>query len=93
MHHIDTKSVASTNKTAPSMPLSMARPGEAVALVDVRGGVGLRRRLAEMGLGPGSHCTVETTGRPGPVVIRVKGSRLILGYGMAHRLFVRPVQP
>ena len=76
----------------PVMPLAMARPGEMVELVDVRGGRGLQRRLAEMGLGPGSPFTVETSGRPGPFVIRVKGSRLILGHGMVTRIFVRPVR-
>ena len=76
----------------PLMPLAMVRPGETVELVDVRGGLGLQRRLAEMGLGPGSRFTVETSGRPGPFVIRVKGSRLILGHGMVTRVFVRPVQ-
>ena len=76
----------------PLMPLAMARPGETVELVDVRGGLGLQRRLAEMGLGPGSRFTVETSGRPGPFVIRVKGSRLILGHGMVTRVFIRPVQ-
>jgi Fe2+ transport system protein FeoA len=76
----------------PVMPLAMARPGETVELVDVRGGLGLQRRLAEMGLGPGSRFTVETSGRPGPFVIHVKGSRLILGHGMVVRVFVRPVR-
>ena len=76
----------------PRMPLAMARPGETVELVDVRGGLGLQRRLAEMGLGPGSRFTVDTSGRPGPFVIRVKGSRLILGHGMVARVFVRPVR-
>jgi Fe2+ transport system protein FeoA len=74
------------------MPLAMARPGETVELVDVHGGLGLQRRLAEMGLGPGSRFAVETSGRPGPFVIRVKGSRLILGHGMVTRVFVRPVE-
>ena len=33
----------------PVMPLAMARPGETVELVEVRSGLGLQRRLAEMG--------------------------------------------
>jgi len=60
--------------------------------VDVRGGRGLHRRLAEMGLGPGSRFVVETSGRPGPFIIRVKGSRLVLGHGMVTRVFVRSVR-
>ena len=74
----------------PLMPLAMARPGQTVYLVDVRGGLGLQRRLAEMGLGPGSRFTVQTSGRPGPFIISLKGSRLILGHGMVGRMFVRP---
>lgn len=74
------------------MPLTMVGPRETVELVDVRGGRGLRRRLAEMGLGPGSRFQIETQGRPGPFVISVRGSRLVLGHGMVGRVFVRPVR-
>mgnify|MGYP000007181025 CR=1 FL=1 len=73
------------------MPLAMARSGETLELVNVRGGLGLQHRLAEMGLGPGSRFVVETSGRPGPFVIRVKGSRLILGHGMVTKVFVRSI--
>jgi len=73
----------------PLMPLSCARPGETVEMVTCRGGLGLQRRLAEMGLGAGSRFVVETSGRQGPCVIVVKGARLILGHGMVGRLFVR----
>ncbi|MDI6775490.1 MAG: FeoA family protein [Verrucomicrobiota bacterium] len=72
------------------MPLAIAGSGETLELVDVHGGLGLRRRLAEMGLGPGSRFTVETCGRPGPFVIRVKDSRLILGQSTVSRIFARP---
>jgi Fur family ferric uptake transcriptional regulator len=77
----------------PRIPLALARPGESVELVAVRGGAGLQRRLAEMGLGKGSRFAVETGGRRGPFVVRVKGSRLIPGYGMVTRIFVCPVPP
>jgi len=73
------------------MPLALARPGETVELVDVRGGRGLQRRLAEIGLRPGSRFWVESSSRPGPFIISVKGARLILGQGMVRRVFVRPV--
>jgi Fe2+ transport system protein FeoA len=73
------------------MPLSKARAGEVVELVDVRGGADLRRRLAEMGLGTGSRLTVETDGRRGPCIVQVLGSRVILGHGMVSRMLVHPV--
>ena len=70
------------------MPLSMAPPGEVVQVVAVRAGWGLQRRLAEMGLNPGVKVRVLNSQRPGPVVIDVRGSRLALGQGVAHKIMV-----
>lgn len=70
------------------MPLSMAPPGEVVQVVAVRAGWGLQRRLAEMGLNPGVEVRVLNSQRPGPVVIDVRGSRLALGQGVAHKIMV-----
>lgn len=75
----------------PMMPLSMATPGQEVRLVAVRGGWGIRRRLAEMGLTPGETLRVIQSGPSGPLVIAVRGFRLALGRGMAHRIEVEPV--
>ena len=70
------------------MPLSMATQGEIVQVVVVRAGWGLQRRLAEMGLNPGVKIRVLNSQRPGPVVIDVRGSRLALGQGVAHKIMV-----
>ena len=70
------------------MPLSMVTPSEVVQVVAVRAGWGLQRRLAEMGLNPGVTVRVLNSQRPGPVVIDVRGSRLALGQGVAHRIMV-----
>lgn len=70
------------------MPLSMVSPGEVVQVVAVRAGWGLQRRLAEMGLNPGVKVRVMNSQRPGPVVIDVRGSRLALGQGVAHKIMV-----
>jgi len=70
------------------MPLSMATQGEVVQVVTVRAGWGLQRRLAEMGLNPGVKVRVMNSQRPGPVVIDVRGSRLALGQGVAHKIMV-----
>ena len=78
-----------THDDGDAMPLVQARAGETVRLVRVRGGLGLQRRLAEMGLTPGSDFRIERVGRPGPCVVFVKGSRLILGHGVVQRVLVR----
>ena len=70
------------------MPLSMVSPGVTVEVVAVRTGWGLQRRLADLGLTPGVRVRVVSSGRPGPVVLDVRGSRLALGYGVAHKIMV-----
>ncbi len=70
------------------MPLAMASPGEVVRIADVRGGRGLTRRLADMGLLPGTVIRVINSQMRGPVVVEVKGTRLALGHGMAHKILV-----
>jgi ferrous iron transport protein A len=70
------------------LPLSMASPGDTVEVATFKGGWGLQRRLADLGLTPGVKVRVISGGKPGPVVIDVRGSRLALGYGVAHKIIV-----
>lgn len=75
---------------APGMPLLLASAGQEVELAAVRGGRQLQHRLAEMGLTPGVRLRVVTKGSPGPLIVSVKGVRMVLGQGMAARIHVRP---
>lgn len=74
-----------------TMPLELAAAGQEVELVNVAGGRSLQHRLAEMGLTPGVRFRVISRGRPGPIIILLKGSRLMLGRGMIHRVTVAPM--
>ena len=69
-------------------PLSTVKRGEIVTVVSVEAGRGLKGRLAAMGLLPNEQITVVNNGYPGPFVITVKGTKVILGRGMAHRIMV-----
>ncbi len=69
--------------------LSRAEPGETVTVAALRAGWGLQRRLADLGLTPGASVRVISSGRPGQVVIEVRGSRLALGRGVAAKVMVR----
>ena len=71
------------------MPLAMVSPGEMVTVVDVRAGRGLQRRLADMGLVPGTTLKVINGHAPGPIIIDLRGSRLVLGHGMAQKIMVK----
>ena len=75
----------------PAMPLMQTSQGQTVRLVEIRGGRRLQHRLAEMGLTPDVAFTIINHGHPGPFIIQIKDTRLVLGRGMTHRIFVRPV--
>ena len=77
--------------SAPTMPLMMAGEGQNVRLVGVLGGRGLARRLAEMGLTRGTPMRIVAQGRPGPFIVQVGASKLVLGRGMIHRILVTPL--
>lgn len=69
-------------------PLSKVRAGETVKLVGIEAGRGLNSRLASMGLVPNVKITVVNNSQPGPFVINVKGSKVILGRGMANKIMI-----
>jgi ferrous iron transport protein A len=69
-------------------PLSVVRSGEKVRLASIEAGRGLNSRLISMGLVPNVEITVVSNNHPGPFVISVKGSKMMLGRGMAHKIMV-----
>ena len=73
--------------------LSRTAAGEIVTVSAVRAGWGLQRRLADLGLTPGVNIKVISCGRPGQVVIEVRGSRLALGHGIASKIMVQASGP
>jgi ferrous iron transport protein A len=70
------------------MPLAMVPPGEAVTVADIRAGHGLARRLADMGLTPGTVLKVIGGQGAGPTLIDIRGARLVLGFGIAQKILV-----
>ncbi len=69
-------------------PLSTIRAGQTVTIASIQAGRGLNSRLASMGLVHGTKITVVNNDRPGPFVISIKGSKMMLGRGMAHKIMV-----
>ena len=70
------------------MPLTMVTEGARAILRSVEGGRQLRGRLAALGLLPGTELEVIQNSGHGPFVIAVKGSRIVIGRGMADRIAV-----
>jgi len=63
--------------------------GTKVRLFEIEAGQTLKARLAAMGLLPGVQFTVINNGHPGPLIINLKGCRIVLGRGMAAKIFVK----
>lgn len=74
------------------MPLTMVSPGERVRMITVQGGHTVRKRLADLGLTPGTILKVIQANAHGPLIVAVKNdARLALGRGMAHKIQVELV--
>jgi len=66
----------------------MVSMGKRVRLVSISGGRRLRARLAELGLVSGVEIDVINNALHGPFIVGVKGSRVVLGRGMAFKIMV-----
>jgi len=71
------------------IPLSQITQGQTVKLVKINAGRGLRMRLASMGILPDVKITVVNNRNPGPFMINVKGTKVMLGRGMADKILVQ----
>ncbi|MHC4759290.1 MAG: FeoA family protein [Planctomycetota bacterium] len=69
--------------------LSTISDGQKVTLVSIDAGRGLKSRLASMGLLPNTEITVISNKHPGPFMISVKKTKMMLGRGMAEKILVR----
>ena len=70
------------------MVLSMVDQGKEVTLARINGGRCMKSKLYDMGLVPGAAFTVLSRNGGGPVMLRVKDSRLAIGRGMAQKIIV-----
>ncbi|UCD91608.1 MAG: metal-dependent transcriptional regulator [Methanobacteriota archaeon] len=72
------------------VPLVNMKNGEEGIIKFLRGGRGMVRRLADMGLTRDTRIKVNRSAPfRGPIEIRVRGTRLALGRGVANRIFVQ----
>jgi Fe2+ transport system protein FeoA len=74
---------------AEKMSLSELKPGISVIVESISGGKHLRQRLVNLGVLPGSEVSVVRSNKMGPLVLNVKGSRIMIGQGMARQIYVK----
>jgi len=73
------------------IPLSMAPQGAKLTLVGLSAGHGLSGRLMALGLVPGQQIEVLSNLR-GPLMVKVRGCKIALARGMAHKVMVNQVR-
>ncbi|HML76092.1 MAG TPA: FeoA family protein [Anaerohalosphaeraceae bacterium] len=71
------------------MSLDQIETGKTVRIDHIEAGHGLKNRLAAMGLLADQPIRVMLNDHRGQVIIAVKNSRVVLGRGMSHKIFVR----
>ena len=71
------------------LQLSDIRPGDTVIVEAITGGRHLRQKLVNLGMIPGTGIRVVRANRLGPMVLDVQGSQIMIGAGMAKRIYVR----
>lgn len=84
------------------LPLTNLKNGERATIISIgvssrssrhRHHWGFRKRLEDMGLTPGVELrVVKSAPFHGPIELQVRGSRLVIGRGMAERILVKPEQ-
>ena len=69
-------------------PLDKIAAGATAKIVTIDAGSGLKNRLAAMGLLADVQVRVVRNDGAGQIIINVKNSKIILGRGMSHKVFV-----
>ncbi len=74
------------------MTLFQAYSGQELDVVDILGGRGVRRRLLQLGILPGTRVrVVSQAALGGPLLVDIDGRVVALGRGIANKVIVRPV--
>ncbi|WP_168203266.1 FeoA family protein [Oceanispirochaeta crateris] len=71
------------------MSLSEIELGKSAIVESIIGGKNLRQKLVNLGLIPGAEVRVIRANRLGPMVLSVQGSQIMIGQGMAKRIYVK----
>jgi ferrous iron transport protein A len=70
------------------MPLTMVARGM-VKVIRIEGGFGVMDKLKPLGILPGENVEILRNDNTGPLVLSVKGSRMVIGRGMAQKIYVK----
>jgi Fe2+ transport system protein FeoA len=74
------------------VPLTMLRKDHNGIIVRINAGMRATRRLTSLGLIPGTKISkISSAPFQGPVQLRVRETRLVIGRGLAEKILVREI--
>ncbi|KPJ83108.1 MAG: hypothetical protein AMS17_18040 [Spirochaetes bacterium DG_61] len=71
------------------IPLLMLTEGETARVAWIDGGHGIRRRLADIGIIPGKKIGIAHGAGKGPRIVVIDETKVMVGRGMLHKIFVK----
>ena len=72
--------------------LNNISPGCYAEILGINGGESIRNKVLSMGLLPGKTVQVISKQKKGPVIIKINGTRLVIGRGMSEKIYVSQVK-
>ena len=75
-------------KNCTSISLNKCELSESKRILKIVGGSGIKSKLSALGLVPGMELKVIRSHNRGPMIIEILNSRIMIGYGMATKIFV-----
>jgi len=69
------------------VPIALVREGEVVRIAGLTGGMGVRRKMIDLGLAPGVIVNVvRNSFYGGPLILEYGGTKLAIGRGLAGKI-------
>lgn len=77
------------NNRKKSSSLASLREGREAVVLSFTGGKNCTQKLVELGIIPGSSITLLSGGKHNPFLLKIKNSRVMIGYHMAEQIIVK----
>lgn len=71
------------------LSLTQLKVGETAAFINLEGGRGIAGRLTSLGFTPGVEITMTQNSGNGPLIVKLRGSRVALGRREAQKIIVQ----
>ncbi len=69
--------------------LTEAEEGREVEIISIEAGLHATKRLSDLGLTPKTKIKVLRKAISGPIEIELRGSKLVVGRGLASKIFIK----